>query len=37
MKDKFGILYKHFFKRAPNKFQNVKHFWVVLMRLKNIK
>ena len=37
MKDKFGIFYKHLlsFKRTPNKFQNIKHFWVVLMSFKN--
>ena len=37
MKNKFGIFYKHLlsFKRTPNKFQNIKHFWVVLMSFKN--
>ena len=37
MKDKFGIFYKHLlsFKRTPNKFQNIKHFWLVLMGFKN--
>ena len=36
MKDKFGIYMSTLFVRTPNKFRNIKHFWVVLMSFKDI-
>ena len=38
MKDKFGIFYVHFiYKKTQFKFQNIKHFRVVLMSFKDTK
>ena len=37
MKDKFGIFYEHFFIRTPKNFQDIKHFWMVLINFKDIK
>ena len=37
MKDKFGFFIRALFRRTPNKLQNIKQFWVVLMSFKSIK
>ena len=37
MKDKFGTSINTSFIRTANKFQTIKHFWVVLMSFKDIR